>query len=98
MDRNGDPTVEDPSPPVIWKPRKTFPALKGHQKVWSGENIRDRMLLIAAANENVFRLEFRIARKYRWFQYSYKWLTGRSSWSAVAIVTREAEQREVENE
>ena len=85
--------ADDPSLPVIWRPHATFPVFEGHEKVWSGETIRDKMLLVAPPNEDAFKVEFRIARKYRWYQLSYKWLTGRSSWSAVAIVKREPAEK-----
>jgi hypothetical protein len=82
---------DDASLPVVWDSWATFPVFEGHQKVWSGETIRDRILIVAPAHESVFHVEFRIARRYRWYQHAYKWLTGRSSWSAVAIVKRESE-------
>jgi hypothetical protein len=82
---------ESPSPPVVWVAARkaTFPVLEDQEKVWSGETIRDKILIVAPSGENVFLIEFRIGRKYRWYQYPYKWLKRRSSWSAVAIVKRE---------
>jgi len=92
--REAPPLKDDkPSPPVIWEYCRTFPVLERNQKVWSGEIIRDRILLVAPDNEVAFKVEFRIARKYRWYQHAYKWFTGRSSWSAVAIVKREPEEK-----
>jgi hypothetical protein len=81
------------SAPVAWRPWATFPVFDGHQKIWSGESIRDRILIAVPGEQNVFRIEFRIARRYRWYQLSYKWQTGRSSWSAVAIVNKESAEK-----
>jgi hypothetical protein len=89
---------DDPSLPVLWSSWATFPVFEGQEKVWSSETIRDRILLVAPGKENVFHIEFRIARKYKWYQRSYKWITGRSSWSAVAIVTRATEEKAGRNE
>jgi hypothetical protein len=82
-----------------WQRLGTFPVFEGEEKVWSGETIRDKLMLVTPSDQHLFKLEFRIGRKYGWSRRTIRWVISkwfyptRNAWMAVTIVKRQPDER-----